>query len=77
MLIDDKVFMRRQQEHIERISNLSFKDCSIFKHMNNKLVTIPKSILDFLTDQTENVFPMVPNGKGLSEMILADGAEDL
>ena len=33
--------------------------------------------LDFITDQTENVFPMVPSGKGLSEMILADGAEDL
>ena len=28
--------------------------------------------LDFITDQTENVFPMVPNGKGLSEMILAE-----
>lgn len=28
--------------------------------------------MDFLTDQTENVFPMVPNGKGLSEMILAE-----
>ncbi len=27
--------------------------------------------MDFITDQTENVFPMVPNGKGLSEMILA------
>ena len=26
--------------------------------------------LDFTTDQTENVFPMVPGGKGLSEMIL-------
>ncbi len=26
--------------------------------------------LDFVTDQTENVFPMVPGGKGLSEMIL-------
>lgn len=25
--------------------------------------------MDFITDQTENVFPMVPNGKGLSEMI--------
>jgi len=33
--------------------------------------------LYFITDQTENVFPMVPNGKGLSEMILADDAEDL
>jgi acetolactate synthase-1/2/3 large subunit len=27
--------------------------------------------MNFLTDQKENVFPMVPNGKGLSEMILA------
>jgi acetolactate synthase-1/2/3 large subunit len=26
--------------------------------------------LDFQTDQTENVYPMVPGGKGLSEMIL-------
>ncbi len=26
--------------------------------------------MDFVTDQTENVFPMVPAGKGLSEMIL-------
>ncbi len=35
--------------------------------------------MDFITDQKENVFPMVPNGKGLSEMILANqiGAEDL
>ena len=31
--------------------------------------------MDFITDQTENVFPMVPGGKGLSEMIL--GSEDL
>ena len=28
--------------------------------------------IDFLTDQTENVYPMVPNGKGLSQMILAE-----
>jgi acetolactate synthase-1/2/3 large subunit len=28
--------------------------------------------MDFLTDQTENVYPMVPGGKGLSEMILAE-----
>ncbi|MBY0578208.1 MAG: acetolactate synthase 3 catalytic subunit [Burkholderiales bacterium] len=26
--------------------------------------------MDFVTDQTENVFPMVPGGKGLNEMIL-------
>jgi acetolactate synthase-1/2/3 large subunit len=28
--------------------------------------------MDFRTDQTENVFPMVPGGKGLSEIILAE-----
>ncbi len=28
--------------------------------------------LDIITDQTENVFPMVPGGKGMSEMILAE-----
>ena len=28
--------------------------------------------LDFITDQKENVFPMVPGGKGISEMILAE-----
>jgi acetolactate synthase-1/2/3 large subunit len=28
--------------------------------------------MDFVTDQTENVFPMVPGGKGLTEMILAE-----
>ena len=26
--------------------------------------------MDFITDQTENVFPMIPGGKGLSEIIL-------
>jgi acetolactate synthase-1/2/3 large subunit len=28
--------------------------------------------MDFVTDPKENVFPMVPNGKGLSEIILAE-----
>ncbi|MEZ0331875.1 MAG: biosynthetic-type acetolactate synthase large subunit [Methylophilaceae bacterium] len=28
--------------------------------------------MDFMTDQSENVFPMIPNGKGLSEMIMAE-----
>ncbi len=28
--------------------------------------------MDFITDQKENVFPMIENGKGLSEMILAE-----
>jgi len=38
--------------------------------MKNRLV-----FLDFITDQTENVWPMVQAGKGLTEMLL--GAEDL
>jgi acetolactate synthase I/II/III large subunit len=28
--------------------------------------------MDFITEQSENVFPMVENGKGISEMVLAD-----
>jgi acetolactate synthase-1/2/3 large subunit len=28
--------------------------------------------LDFITDQSENVYPMVPGGKGITEMILAE-----
>jgi len=28
--------------------------------------------LDFVTDQTENVYPMIPGGKGITEMILAE-----
>jgi acetolactate synthase I/II/III large subunit len=28
--------------------------------------------MDFITDQAENVFPMVPGGKGISEMILSE-----
>ena len=31
--------------------------------------------LDFITDQTENVWPMVKAGRGLTEMLL--GSEDL
>jgi acetolactate synthase-1/2/3 large subunit len=26
--------------------------------------------MDFITEQAENVFPMVENGKGLSDMVL-------
>ena len=33
--------------------------------LKNRLV-----FMDFITDQKENVFPMIPGGKGLSEMIL-------
>ena len=36
------------------------------KHKNDLV------FMDFLTDQTANVYPMVAAGKGLSEMILAE-----
>jgi acetolactate synthase-1/2/3 large subunit len=29
-------------------------------------------LMDFMTDQTENVYPMVGGGKGLTEMIMAE-----
>jgi acetolactate synthase I/II/III large subunit len=28
--------------------------------------------IDVMTDQTENVYPMIPGGKGITEMILAE-----
>jgi len=28
--------------------------------------------LDFVTDQTENVYPMIPGGKGITEIILSE-----
>lgn len=37
--IHNSVFERLQQIHIDDISKLSFKDCSIFKHMNEELNT--------------------------------------
>ena len=41
-----------------------FRSWSVRKS-KNELV-----FLDFLTDQKENVYPMVPGGKGITEMIL-------
>ena len=37
--IHDKVFEKKQSEHILKISSMTFKDCSIFKHMNDDLNT--------------------------------------
>ena len=51
---------------IEKPSDVEGALKEAFK-LKDKLV-----FMDFLTDQTENVFPMVPGGKGLSEMILAE-----
>ena len=49
---------------IEQPSDIEDALKEAFK-LKNKLV-----FMDFITDQTENVFPMIPGGKGLSEMIL-------
>ena len=49
---------------IEQPSDIEDALKEAFK-LKDKLVFI-----DFITDQTENVFPMIPGGKGLSEMIL-------
>lgn len=35
--IDDIVFIGVQEEHIKNIQNMTFKDCSIFKHLDNDL----------------------------------------
>lgn len=52
--------------HIEKSSDVegALKDAFAMK---DRFV-----FMNFITDQKENVFPMVPNGKGLSEIILAE-----
>ncbi len=37
--IHDNVFEEMQKTHIKNISQMSFKDCSVFKHMNDDLNT--------------------------------------
>lgn len=37
--IHDTVFEDLQKTHIKNISQMSFKDCSVFKHMNDDLNT--------------------------------------
>jgi acetolactate synthase-1/2/3 large subunit len=55
---------------IERPKDIEPALRSAFTEHKDRLV-----FMDFITDQTENVWPMVPAGKGLSEMLL--GSEDL
>jgi len=55
---------------IERPEDIEPALRSAFTEHKDRLV-----FMDFITDQTENVWPMVPAGKGLSEMLL--GSEDL
>ncbi len=52
--------------HIEKSSDVEGALKEAFA-MKNRFV-----FMNFITDQKENVFPMVPNGKGLSEIILAE-----
>jgi acetolactate synthase I/II/III large subunit len=52
--------------HIEKPSDVEPALKEAFARKNDLV------FLDFKTDQTENVFPMVPGGKGLSEVILAE-----
>jgi len=51
---------------IEQPANVEPALREAFKRKNDLI------FLDFLTDQTENVYPMIPGGKGITEMILSE-----
>ena len=53
--------------HIDKPANVEAALREAFTTHKNELV-----FMDFITDQTANVFPMIAAGKGLSEMILAE-----
>jgi acetolactate synthase-1/2/3 large subunit len=55
---------------IERPADVEPALREAFTRLQDRLV-----FMDFITDQTENVWPMVKSGKGLTEMLL--GSEDL
>jgi len=55
---------------IERTADVEPALREAFGPLKDRLV-----FMDFITDQTENVWPMVKSGKGLTEMLL--GSEDL
>ena len=55
---------------IERPADASSRRCAKRSKHKDRLV-----FLDFITDRTENVWPMVKAGRGLTEMLL--GSEDL
>jgi acetolactate synthase-1/2/3 large subunit len=55
---------------IERTADVEPALREAFGPLKGRLV-----FMDFITDQTENVWPMVKSGKGLTEMLL--GSEDL
>jgi acetolactate synthase-1/2/3 large subunit len=49
---------------IEKPGDVEAALAEAFKRKNDLV------FMDFVTDQAENVYPMIPGGKGLSEMIL-------
>jgi acetolactate synthase I/II/III large subunit len=55
---------------VERVADVEPALREAFTRLKDRLV-----FMDFITDQTENVWPMVRSGKGLTEMLL--GSEDL
>jgi acetolactate synthase-1/2/3 large subunit len=51
---------------IEKPSDVEGALSEAFRRRNDLI------FLDFITDQAENVYPMVPGGKGITEMILSE-----
>ena len=80
--IQDSVFMGLQDEHIKRISNMTFKDCSIFKHLGsdlnnevNNLESANKTILELLRAGFE--LEKEPFFRGVLETLKKNGYNQL
>ena len=80
--IEDSVFMGLQEEHIKGISQMTFKDCSIFKHMGddvnndiNNLESANKTILDLL--KAGFVLEQEPFFRGVLETLKKNGYNQL
>jgi RNA-dependent RNA polymerase len=65
--IEDRVFIKRQQDHIDRISNLSFKDCSIFKHLNEDIHSDISSDINYLEPANVTILQLLRAGFRLEE----------
>ena len=65
MLNTFMVYVENKPGVLTRVASL-FRRRAFTEHKNDLV------FLDFITDQTANVFPMVAAGKGLSQMILAE-----
>ena len=66
--LPDFVKLAESYGHVgEKVDNPDDIESALKEALNRKGDLV---FIDFITDQTENVYPMVPGGKGLSEMIL-------